>query len=140
MTKKIEKLSESLNSSKKMLKTIGSLPIGTGFLAFRDIQLILDKYITGVSALDFGCGAGRSTRIIKEHGLKVIGVDTSSEMIDQARNISNDIKYILIEKNCFKNVGDQYDLIFVSFVLMELSSKQEITELIKNLSNFNCSI
>ena len=135
MTKKSEKHNRSLKSPKEMLKTIGSLPVGTGFLAFRDIQSIIDKYITGVRALDFGCGAGRSSRILNQHGLKVVGVDTSSEMIDQARNISNDIKYILIEKNCFKNVGDQYDLIFVSFVLMELSSKQEITELIKNLSN-----
>lgn len=126
---------DSLNTPVHMLKTIGSLPIGTGFLAFRDLGTILNKYIKGVKALDFGCGAGRSSRILKELGLNVIGVDTSSDMIDQARNISKDINYFLIEKNCFKNIGDQFDLIFVSFVLMELSSTQKITILIKNLSN-----
>tara|TARA_Y100000588_G_scaffold390191_1_gene494930 strand:+ start:1653 stop:2324 length:672 start_codon:yes stop_codon:yes gene_type:complete len=118
-----------------MLKTISSLPIGTGFLAFRDLGTIVNKYIKGVKALDFGCGAGRSSRILKELGLNVIGVDTSIDMIDQARNTSKDINYFLIEKNCFKSLDDQFDLIFVSFVLMELSSKQEIKMLIKDLSN-----
>jgi len=118
-----------------MLKTIGSLPIGTGYLAFRDIGKIINQYVTGVKALDFGCGAGRSSRILREYGLNVIGVDTSSDMIDQACKISKDIKYLLIEKNCFKKMDDQFDLIFVSFVLMELSSTQEITMLIKNLSS-----
>jgi len=126
---------DSLNTPSHILKTISSLPIGTGFLAFRDIGTIIDQYIKGVKALDFGCGAGRSSRLLKEHGLNVIGVDTSVDMINQARNISKGIKYILIEKNFFKNIDDQFDLIFVSFVLMELSSTQEITMLINNLSS-----
>jgi len=117
-----------------MLKTISSLPIGTGFLAFRDLGTIIKKYIKGSKALDFGCGAGRSSRFLKELGLSVIGADISFDMIETARNISNDIDYLLIEKDCFKNLGDQFDLIFVSFVLMELSSKKEIKILIKKLS------
>lgn len=125
---------DSLNTPLHMLKTISSLPIGTGFLAFRDIGTIIDQHIKGVNVLDFGCGAGRSSRILKEHGLNVIGVDTSRDMIDQARNMSKDIKYLLIEKNYFKNMDNRFDLIFVSFVLMELSSTQEITILINNLS------
>lgn len=130
----IEIKNDSLNASPHMLKSISSVPIGTGFLAFRDMESIINQHIQGVKALDFGCGAGRSSRLLHAIGLNVIGVDTSNDMIDQARTISKDIKYILIEKNCFKNIGEQYDLIFVSFVLMEISSTQEITMLLKNLS------
>lgn len=57
-------------------------------------------------------------------------------MIDQAIKASKDINYILIEKDCFKNIEEKYDLILISFVLMEISSRQEIVMLIKNLSNF----
>ena len=131
----IELQNKSLNLTDNMLQTISYAPVGTGFLAFRDIGVIIKEHVKGDNALDFGCGAGRSSRILQEHGLKVTGVDTSSDMINQARNISKDIKYILIEKNNFKNIGEQFNLIFVSFVLMELPSTQEITILIKNLRN-----
>ena len=35
---------------------------GTYWLAFRDLPAILARHATGRRALDFGCGAGRSTR------------------------------------------------------------------------------
>ena len=109
----------SLNATNKMLKTIGEKPLGTAFLAFRDMSKIISKHIKGINALDFGCGAGRS-----------------SKMIDQAIKTSKDINYILLEKNCFKKIEGKYDLILISFVLMEVPSKQEIVILIKKLSNF----
>ncbi|MCR9192827.1 MAG: class I SAM-dependent methyltransferase [Gammaproteobacteria bacterium] len=124
-----------LNATNKMLKTIGEKPLGTAFLAFRDMSKIISKHIEGINALDFGCGAGRSSRMLKACGLKVTGVDISPQMIEQAMKSSEDIKYILIEKNCFKDIGEKYNLILISFVLMEMPSKQEIVMLIKNLSN-----
>lgn len=39
-----------------MLKTIGEKPLGTAFLAFRDMSKIISKHIKGINALDFGCG------------------------------------------------------------------------------------
>ena len=126
----------SLNATNKMLKTIGEKPLGTAFLAFRDMSKIISKHIKGINALDFGCGAGRSSKMLKNCGLKVTGVDISSKMIDQAIKTSKDINYILLEKNCFKKIEGKYDLILISFVLMEVPSKQEIVILIKKLSNF----
>lgn len=127
---------KSLNNTQEMIRTIGEKPLGTALLAFRDMSSIISKHIQGVNALDFGCGAGRSSRMLKEFGLKVTAVDISIKMIDQAIKVSKDINYILIEKDCFKNIEEKYDLILISFVLMEISSKQEIVMLIKNLSNF----
>lgn len=129
------KVEHPLNESQHMLRTISTLPIGTGFLAFRDIGLIIKSYITGVKTLDFGCGAGRSSRILKEEGLTVVGVDVSKDMIDQAIKTSVGIDFFLIEKNEFTNIIGKFNLIFVSFVLMEIPSKNEIKNLIKKLRN-----
>lgn len=130
------KNAKSLNDTQEMIKTIGEKPLGTAFLAFRDMSKIISKYVKGTNALDFGCGAGRSSRMLKEFGLKVTAVDISIKMIEQAIKISKDINYVLIEKGCFKNIEGKYDLILISFVLMEISSKQEIVTLINNLKTF----
>ena len=56
---------------------------GTYYLAFRDLPALIRRH--GSRALDFGCGTGRSTRFLRNLGLKVIGVDISQAMLDQAR-------------------------------------------------------
>ena len=127
---------KSLNNTQEMIRTIGEKPLGTALLAFRDMSSIISKHIQGINALDFGCGAGRSSRMLKEFGLKVTAVDISIKMIDQAIKASKDINYILIEKDCFKNIEEKYDLILISFVLMEISSKQEIVMLIRACLQF----
>ena len=58
---------------------------GTYYLAFRDLPGLLRKYVCGTRALDFGCGAGRSTRFLRALSFEVIGVDVSEAMLDQAR-------------------------------------------------------
>lgn len=50
-------------------------------LAFRDLPEILSAHITGVRALDFGCGTGRSTRLLRKLGFDVTGVDISEDML-----------------------------------------------------------
>jgi SAM-dependent methyltransferase len=58
---------------------------GTYYLAFRDLPAILREHATGGRALDFGCGAGRSTRFLKGLGFEVTGVDVSGAMVRHAR-------------------------------------------------------
>ena len=59
----------------------------TYHLAFRDLPEIYRAHATGTSALDFGCGAGRSTRFLRGLGFETIGVDISPEMVAKAREI-----------------------------------------------------
>jgi hypothetical protein len=40
----------------------------TYYLAFRDLPAIIAEHVTGHTALDFGCGAGRSRRFLKNLG------------------------------------------------------------------------
>jgi SAM-dependent methyltransferase len=60
------------------------------WLAFRDLPEIIAQHVTGPVALDFGCGAGRSTRFLKRLGFDATGVDVSASMIEHARNASAD--------------------------------------------------
>ena len=58
---------------------------GTYFLAYRDLPAIIHRHVSGTRALDFGCGTGRSTRFLRDHGFYSIGVDISAPMLARAR-------------------------------------------------------
>lgn len=58
---------------------------GTYYLAYRDLPAIYREHVRGRRALDFGCGAGRSTRFLETLGFEVTGIDISAEMIERAR-------------------------------------------------------
>ena len=58
---------------------------GTYYLAFRDLPEILAAHVSGRRALDFGCGAGRSTRFLKQLGFDALGADVSESMLAIAR-------------------------------------------------------
>src|SRR5262245_40604794 len=58
---------------------------GTYYLAFRDLPAIINEHVQGRNALDFGCGAGRSTRFLRDLGFEVVGVDISEHMLARAR-------------------------------------------------------
>ena len=55
---------------------------GTYYLAFGDLPALIRRYDHGSRALDFGCGTGRSTRLLRNLGLNVIGADISQAMLD----------------------------------------------------------
>src|SRR6478672_10759794 len=60
---------------------------GKQYLAFRDIPMLIREYAGAIaSVLDYGCGAGRSTRFLKRLGFNAVGVDVSQEMLEQARS------------------------------------------------------
>jgi SAM-dependent methyltransferase len=70
---------------------------GTYHLAVRDLPAILTEHVRGTRALDFGCGAGRSTRFLRSLGFQVVGVDVSPEMVARARERDPAGVYVLIE-------------------------------------------
>jgi SAM-dependent methyltransferase len=58
---------------------------GTYYLAFRDLPDLISRHVVGCRALDFGCGAGRSTRFLRGLGFDVIGVDVADSMLEEAK-------------------------------------------------------
>ena len=75
--------------------------LNTYHLAFRDLPEIFRTHVNGTTALDFGCGAGRSTRFLSGLGFDAVGVDISPEMISRAREIDPQGDYRLIPDDDF---------------------------------------
>lgn len=71
---------------------------GTYYLAYRDLPRIIFEHVQGRKALDFGCGAGRSTRFLRKLGFTVTGVDIAQDMIRKAREIDSEGDYRLVEE------------------------------------------
>jgi SAM-dependent methyltransferase len=89
---------------------------GTYYLAFRDLLGLIHRYKNGSRALDFGCGAGRSTRFLKNLGLNVIGADISQAMLDQARALDPSGEYHLVDDNIAGHFPPRsFDLILAAF-------------------------
>jgi SAM-dependent methyltransferase len=70
---------------------------GTYFLAFRDLPALCERHVSGWRAVDFGCGAGRSSRFLRRLGFEVVGVDVSADMIGKARELDPAGDYRLVE-------------------------------------------
>lgn len=106
----------------------------TFYLAYRDIPELIKKHVKGKKALDFGCGGGRSTRFLKKLGLDTTGVDNSQDMINEAQQKDFDGTYEIIEDNKLTFDDSTFDFIFSSIVFMEISSKEEMTQILKEMN------
>ena len=58
---------------------------GTYHLAWRELNDLIRPPTRGRRALDFGCGTGRSTRLLAGLGYEAQGIDISPAMVEQAR-------------------------------------------------------
>lgn len=89
---------------------------GTYYLAYRDLPAIIHTYVRGKKALDFGCGAGRSTRFLQNLGFDTVGVDISENMISIAASNDSKSQYHLIEDGNLSQFHPQsFDLVFSAF-------------------------
>lgn len=86
--------------------------------------------------IEFGSGSGYWTRILTKKGAKCIGVDSSKEQIERA--IKNEkknplgIKYILGNITNLKEIkSNQFDYVFIEFVLLEIPKKELLVKLFK---------
>ena len=92
---------------------------GTYYLAYRDLPAIIAAQVKGKAALDFGCGAGRSTRFLKTLGFAVIGIDISPRMIALAREADpgDAGAYRLVADGDFSSLEPGgFDLVLSAFV------------------------
>jgi len=109
---------------------------GTYYLAYRDIPQIISTHITGRRALDFGCGAGRSTRLLQRLGFNVLGIDISEEMITQARAADPDGDYRLIGDGDVRQLEKKaYDLILAAFTFDNIPTLIKKIELFSGLGD-----
>lgn len=107
---------------------------GTYYLAFRDLPTICARYVAGRKALDFGCGAGRSTRFLKNLGFDATGIDISSSMIELARNADPTGTYQLVKDGDFSTLEPaSFDLILSAFAFDNIPDVAKRRELLCGL-------
>jgi SAM-dependent methyltransferase len=98
---------------------------GTYFLAYRDLPALFREHVRGTRALDFGCGAGRSTRFLRRHGFDALGVDISAEMIRNAHALDPEGDYRLVPDGDLSALGDaRFDLVFAAFPFDNLPGRE----------------
>ena len=99
---------------------------GTYYLAYRDLPAILREQIHGRAAFDFGCGAGRSTRFLRELGFDVVGVDISGPMLTQARQRDPKGQYLLVSEDGLAGLpANSYDLILAAFTFDNIPTMEK---------------
>ncbi|MCP4547064.1 MAG: class I SAM-dependent methyltransferase [bacterium] len=77
---------------------------------------IILEHAEGRSALDFGCGTGRSARFLREIGFDVVGVDIAEDMIRKAREMDPGGDYRLVgDGDLSPLAGGGYDLVLSVF-------------------------
>lgn len=89
---------------------------GTYHLAFRDLPELLRLHVTGKRALDFGCGSGRSTRLLRRLGFDTMGADIAPEMLAIARERDPEGSYHLLpEGELGFLTGATFELVLCAF-------------------------
>jgi SAM-dependent methyltransferase len=89
---------------------------GTYHLAFRDLPELLAAHVTGTRALDFGCGSGRSTRLLESLGFVTTGADIAPEMLAIARQRDPAGDYLqLPDGDLGALAGSTFDLVLCAF-------------------------
>ena len=107
---------------------------GTYYLAYRDLPEVFASHVRGRAALDFGCGAGRSTRFLKKLGFEAVGIDISSSMIDAAKSADAQGEYHLVSDGDFSVLeGRRFDLIFSGFAFDNISDAERRGPLLSQL-------
>jgi len=104
---------------------------GTYYLAYRDLPEIIFEHVKGRKAVDFGCGAGRSTRFLQKLGFNTVGIDIAENMIKKARELDPKGDYRLIEEGDFSQFEDSaYDLALSAFTFDNIPTME------KKIKNF----
>lgn len=87
--------------------------------------------------LDLGCGTGKLTRFLAEKGYDMIGVDYSFEMLDIAREQSNDsILYLQQDMREFELFGTVRAIYSACDCLNYLLEEEEVREVFALVNNY----
>jgi trans-aconitate 2-methyltransferase len=82
-----------------------------------------------MTILDVGCGPGNSTRVLLRRwpGSRIVGIDSSQEMIVKAREDIPELDWILADASTFET-EDRFDLIFSNAVIQWIPDHASLFE------------
>lgn len=107
---------------------------GTYYLVRRDLPGILQEHVPMGKALDFGCGSGRSTRLLRDLGYPVVGIDVSEAMIARARQLDAGQDYRVIADGDFSEFEPAgFDLVLACFPFDNIAGRERKIDLFRGL-------
>ncbi|HVP57144.1 MAG TPA: class I SAM-dependent methyltransferase [bacterium] len=107
---------------------------GTYYLAYRDLPKIIEAHVRGRRALDFGCGAGRSTRFLRALGFEAVGVDVARDMIRIAEERDPGGDYRLIREGDFEDLeAGAYNLVLSAFTFDSIAGMDNKVSTLRRL-------
>lgn len=107
----------------------------TYHLAYRDLPAIFERHAAGRKALDFGCGAGRSSRFMRGCGFDVTGIDVSPQMVAKAKEIDPSGDYRLVAGDEFAAAhADEFDLVLSAFTFDNVATLERKVTLFRSLA------
>lgn len=107
---------------------------GTYYLAYRDLPDIIRRHVHGEKALDFGCGAGRSSRFLSSLGFRVIGIDIAAEMVRRAKATDPTGDYRIIDENGLDLFeANTFDFIFSAFTFDNIPTMEKKVDLFSGM-------
>jgi len=100
---------------------------GTYYLIYRDLPGVVERYVIGRRALDFGCGTGRSTRLLRSYGFQVTGIDIAEPMIRGARQLDPEGDYrVWSPEESIDRPPGGFDLVLAAFPFDNIPADQKI--------------
>jgi 2-polyprenyl-3-methyl-5-hydroxy-6-metoxy-1,4-benzoquinol methylase len=100
----------------------------------RIYELIDQYFIKDGTTVDIGCGIGRDTYWLNQHGFPAVGVDASEEMLKQARRLYPDLIFNQDYLPTLARFDDsQFQNILCSAVLMHLDNNSVKTACLRLL-------
>ena len=93
--------------------------------------------ITSGIVLDLGCGTGRMTRLLRDRGFDMIGVDVSWEMLDMARSKDSEgILYLEQDMREFELYGTVAAVVCVCDCINYILNEDELLKVFSLVNNY----
>jgi SAM-dependent methyltransferase len=89
--------------------------------------------VNSKKVLDFGCGLGNYSKILKNDGADVIGIDISQKMIDKAGTAFPDIEFIKIDECEMPFPNETFDVVVANIVFLMIESKEKMQYIVDGL-------
>lgn len=104
-------------------------------------------YICGILAeygirdglvLDLGCGTGRMTRLLRQRGYDMIGVDLSGEMLEEARAVETDTSILYLQQDMreFELYGTVRAVVCLCDSLNYILEPEELRQVFSLVNNY----
>jgi SAM-dependent methyltransferase len=100
---------------------------GTDSLAFRMLEERIRALDLSGTALDVGCGAGRSTRFLRSLGFQTTGLDVDVSMLHTARELDSGGEYHLYDRDAQFPFEDRtFDVVLSTWTVLEIGSREAL--------------